>query len=307
MPARVGRQSAEVRELFRQRIREKVAREKARINRRIEREVPAWLARVAKPLADVALEVQRARDDAVGRAGETRAAFNFWLFLPASWTVFNDAVLEPRPEEFIQIDHLLIGPPGVYLVETKAWAGAIKCYRGVWKRREGGSWVPSPSPTRQNLRHAHLFRAWLDAALHGRLPPGTLVHPVLLFTRAEWLRVEEGPMPVFDSGLALAWHLRSQSRHVVLNPEQVDLIAEAVASARPWTPSEAPASRLVIRPLQGEARVREGRTRDGRRYVTVTGSREDAEEVRQRYVREGSRPGPLQRDCQAPERWFFYL
>lgn len=40
----------------------------------------------------------------------------------------ND-VLEPEPEEFIQVDRVAVGPPGIYLVETKAWEGALMGYK----------------------------------------------------------------------------------------------------------------------------------------------------------------------------------
>lgn len=50
---------------------------------------------------------------------------------------------------------------------------------------------------------------------------------------ASWLRIEASPVPVFESGPALAWHLRTQGRRAVLSPGQVDVLAGAVAGAAP--------------------------------------------------------------------------
>lgn len=65
-------------------------------------------------------------------------------------------------------------------------------YKDRWKRKQGDSWVPCESPTRQNLRHARLFAKWLRAA---KIPlpaaPKELVCLVVLFTCCWWLKAEE--------------------------------------------------------------------------------------------------------------------
>jgi len=52
MSARVTRQGPAIKELFRQRIREKVAREKAEVKDRIDEAAPSWLAWVLKPVGN---------------------------------------------------------------------------------------------------------------------------------------------------------------------------------------------------------------------------------------------------------------
>ncbi|AZF90257.1 MAG: NERD domain-containing protein [Phage 5P_2] len=164
VPARIVKQNREIKELFRAKIQEKVKREREKMRERIEEEVPSWIRWAVKPLAEWRFNAVRARDKAKGEGGEDNAFLHFWLLLPNSWVVVNDAVLEPEPDEFVQIDHVLIGPPGMFLVETKAWEGAFLGYKDNWKRKEGNAWVRCESPTKQNARHARLFAKWLRAA-----------------------------------------------------------------------------------------------------------------------------------------------
>lgn len=104
---------------------------------RIDAEAPSWIRWALKPLAELSFDGRRAEDASRGEGGEDVAARRFWLFLSKDWALVNDVVLEPEPEEFAQIDHVVIGPPGIYLVETKAWDGALMGYRDRWKRKQG--------------------------------------------------------------------------------------------------------------------------------------------------------------------------
>ncbi|MGB9887752.1 MAG: nuclease-related domain-containing protein [Moorellales bacterium] len=226
------RQDREIKELFRAKIGAKVEREK-QMRACIGEEVPSWIRWALKPVAELHFEAVRARDASRGEGGEDAVALRFRLILSREWVLVNDAVLEPEPEEFAQIDHVVIGPPRIYLVETKAWEGALLGYRDNWKRKQGGSWVSCSSPTRQNARHARLFAKWLrGTGIALPAAPEELVRPVVLFTRCRWLKAEECSMPVFDSGTELAFWLRRQGKDC-LSEEQVDAIARAVAEARP--------------------------------------------------------------------------
>ncbi|MBC7343684.1 MAG: NERD domain-containing protein [Clostridia bacterium] len=296
MPARTLRQNREIKKLFRAKIRAKIEREKQEMRTRIDEEVPSWIRWALKPLAELSFDAARAKDASRGEGGEDAAAVRLWLFLSRDWVLVNDVVLEPEPDEFAQIDHVLVGPPGIYLVETKAWEGALMGNRDRWKRKQGSSWVPCESPTRQNLRHKRLFLKWL-AGTRLDLPghPEEYVTPVVLFTRARWLKTKECSMPVFDSGAALAFWLRRQGRDRVLSPEQVEAVAAAVAEARPWE-----VGRTGVE-------VTRGRNRQGREYVKVRGTREEAEAIRREYAERGYVVSTLVADRFEAGGWFFYL
>src|ERR671933_603668 len=83
-------------------------------------------------------KVQERRDQTLNRAEDVPLLGR----LPDTWVVFHSVVVEPRPDDFAQIDLLLIGPAGMFLVEAKAWRGSYKAYRDTWHQREGNTWVP---------------------------------------------------------------------------------------------------------------------------------------------------------------------
>lgn len=151
--ARLMRQSREIKELFREKIIEKVSREKQKIQQKVSEEFPSWLTWATKPLAGIAFDMKHNCDCEKGDTGEGKAILGFWTLLPKEWILINDVVLEPSPEDFIQVDHVLLGPPGIFLIETKAWEGAFQGYKDQWKRKQGNTWVRCNSPTQQNKRH----------------------------------------------------------------------------------------------------------------------------------------------------------
>lgn len=135
------------------------------------------------------------------------------------------------------------------------------------------------------------------------LPAGDWVRPAVLLLGASWLRVEASSMPVFESGLALAWHIRRQCCRPVLSPEHVELLSEAVVNAKPLAVG---AARSPGRGAAPGVRVRQGRTRDGHMYVVVEGAHADVEEVRRSYVDRGLNAGPVRAD-RSGQGWFSYI
>lgn len=296
MPARVLRQDPEIREMFRARIREKVEQEKERMRGRIDEEVPSWIRWAVKPLAEWRFDAVRARDRARGDGGEDSAALHFWLLLSGEWILINDAVLEPDPGEFIQVDHVLVGPPGVFLVEAKAWEGAFLAVRDEWRRKAGSSWVRCESPTKQSLRHKRLFVEWLRGLGLG-LPgdPDGFVFPIVLLTRCGWLKAEGCSAPIFRDGAHLAGHLRRRTRESrALSPEQREAVAAAVARARPLC-AEFGVERVEKVPAKGGD------------WIRVFGSREGAELARRTYAARGRKVSGVFADRREAGWWCFHV
>jgi len=236
VPPRSVSQSREIKDLFRATIKEKVARDKAALRQRVDDEVPSWLAWAVKPLENLKDSHKRLENASQGQDGEDRVAIGLWLWLSKQWVVAHDVVLELEPDEFAQYDHVLIGPAGIYIVETKAWDSAYLGTKDRWRRKEGNRWVSCKSPTEQNQRHVRLFRKWLDQALPGRLPPNpdSWLLPVVLLLRAEWVKTEDCSMPVYQSPLELILDIKKRSREPVLEPSHINAVAAALADARPY-------------------------------------------------------------------------
>jgi len=69
---------------------------------------------------------RRLRSFLVGAEGEEKVA-RILCFLPSDCTVFNDLQLDGRAAEF---DHIVVGPAGVFVIETKTWSGEITFENG---------------------------------------------------------------------------------------------------------------------------------------------------------------------------------
>ncbi len=67
--------------------------------------------------------------------------------LPAGYYIFDDVTI---PNGRGNIDHLVIGPTGIFVIETKNYSGSFQIYGDKWKRRNGFSYSPIKSaPGRQ--------------------------------------------------------------------------------------------------------------------------------------------------------------
>ena len=204
--------------------------EKDTMKQKVDETVPSFISWAVKPLAGLAFDMKRNSDNSKGERGESKVSLNLRLALSKDWILMNDVTIEPEPEVFAQTDHIVIGPPGMFVIETKAWDGAFTGYKDRWKRKEGNKWIPCHSPTKQNLRHVILIRKWLNQTGIFKItfPTEKWIHPIVVFTRASWLKTTDCSMPVFDSALSLALYLRNQKENY-LNAEQVEKISMLLA------------------------------------------------------------------------------
>jgi hypothetical protein len=183
-------------------------------------------------MAGFMFDLEQGINQGKGEWGEFHVAHHLRRDLPDSWVIFHNAIIEPRPDVFAQIDILLIGPPGLFLIEAKAWRGSYTAYRDEWKRREGRHWVECSSPTKQVSRHVALIKPWLHQCLsvNDHEWARQYVVPLVVFTQAQWLRTTACSAPVFDGVKPLLQHLRAQPLQV-LNMAQIEEVAHLIARA----------------------------------------------------------------------------
>jgi hypothetical protein len=154
-----------------------------------------------------------------GAAGERVTAW--WLGrLPDGWHLFNDV---PVGERGANIDHVIVGPAGVFTVNAKNLTG--KVWVGARSIRHNGH------PTdyvRRSVAEAERAARLLTAAL-GR-PVG--VRPVLAILADEWT-VKEQPTDVF---VAAPRGVKDWLRRLptTLSTGEVVAISEAVAKPSTW-------------------------------------------------------------------------
>ncbi len=105
-----------------------------------------------------------------GAKGEEWVAHEL-AFLSADYTVFNGLRLGGGKQNF---DHIIVGPAGIFVVETKNWKGSVEFRDG---RLYAGGREPSRPPLKQVKAASAELIAFIDDANCGGVP----IHPVLCF------------------------------------------------------------------------------------------------------------------------------
>ncbi len=92
------------------------------------------------------------RNFVVGRKGEKRIARFLFRHLDDRWTLFRNVEL---PDNYGDIDGVLVGPRGVFALEVKAYTGYNRNVGSKWYRKYYGFWRPlDRNPSKQAKRNA---------------------------------------------------------------------------------------------------------------------------------------------------------
>ena len=97
------------------------------------------------------------------------------VFLSSEYVVFNSFRLKGGKQNF---DHIVIGPPGIFVVETKNWRGSVAF-------RDGKLLAGGKEPSRPPLRQVKVASAELVAYFDQAGLPEIPVHSVLCFVSTE--------------------------------------------------------------------------------------------------------------------------
>lgn len=97
-----------------------------------------------------------------GQEGEDAVVEAMRQSLDGNWTLFRNVVLPGRNRG--DIDAVLVGPPGVWALEVKAFNGEYRNVGEQWEYRAGNRWqLVKPSPSRQVQDNAARLSAFLRA------------------------------------------------------------------------------------------------------------------------------------------------
>jgi hypothetical protein len=92
-----------------------------------------------------------------GLEGERQVAKLLSRTLGDDYYLLNDVYLQGGGGD---IDHIVLGPSGVFVLETKNWNGSITCNGDEWQRP--GKNNPSASPSRQVKRNTGRIKQLID-------------------------------------------------------------------------------------------------------------------------------------------------
>ena len=152
------------------------------------------------------------------------------------WTVIHDVPWPGR--RYANLDHVVVGPPGVFVIDSKNWSGRVTVDGGVL--RQNGH---RRDPALESARDAVLS---VQHVLVGAEP---LVHPVLCFVRDEPLTGWLDRVFVCSTANLTTFLL---SRPQVLAPAEVESLATRLSSrlVRGGTDpaAEIPAAKAVATP-----------------------------------------------------------
>jgi hypothetical protein len=144
-----------------------------------------------------------------GARGERRTARHLRKLVRAGWTVLHDLAI---PGSRANSDHLLIGPPGVFLVDSKAWHGRITM------SMDGSAWH-NGHPLDQTLATVRWEADQLATALGAPVLPMLCLHDVQI----PWGELYVDGIPVLTASRLVAT-LRALPPH--LDEVGVMLLAE---------------------------------------------------------------------------------
>lgn len=166
---------------------------------------------------------QQLRDFLKGAAGEERLA-RLLSLLPRSFAVFHSVQGNHRGGGGGDLDHVVVGPPGIFLIETKNWADRVELRNGVllYKGQE---------PDRPPLKQAAEAARMLEKRLAKVLGQEITVQPILCFVSNVFSGGESGQSGVMICNADRLHALLTESRERVLNDSNVRQIEDALRAS----------------------------------------------------------------------------
>ena len=197
---------------------------------------------IARRQRDKIARLQRSADLWGRGASGERATAKALASLPSdTWVVLHDVRWPGRP--FANIDHVAIGPGGVFVIDSKNWSGSVQL--------DGGVLQQNGRPRGRELVHARESAAAVARQLV--FLPSVRVMPVLCLVGSHVTGWAESVIVSDTPNVAHAL----TSRRPVMSPDQV----RAVANELRWRLQNSPEPRLTVGTVSGRALPRPVRSR----------------------------------------------
>ena len=157
-----------------------------------------------------------------GWAGEKQVVNLLTSKINDDYYLLNDLYLRNGGGD---IDHIVLGPNGVFVLETKNWSGSISCNGDDWQR--GGKRNFSGSPSRQVKRNAAKIKQIIDNNSNLRML-GIWVEGIVVFTnRHASLHVNSPTVPILTLS-QLPSHILGYRNSRSLSGEQIENIGKEI-------------------------------------------------------------------------------
>lgn len=99
-----------------------------------------------------------------GKAGEFAVQLHVKLYLKEKYIVLNDCTLPDDEKETTQIDHILLSPYGIFVIETKNYKGWIFGgeHQKTWTQKLFKQSFKFQNPLHQNYKHVKVLQSVLQ-------------------------------------------------------------------------------------------------------------------------------------------------
>jgi len=157
-----------------------------------------------------------------GWEGEKKVVQLLSSKLSDDYTLINDLCIHNGSGD---IDHVVLGPNGIFVLETKNWSGDITCVGDDWQRV--GRRTFKSSPSRQVKRNAARIRRIIDSSQSFRAM-NVMVEGIVVFTnnRAN-LRLNSPTVPILRLP-QLTNYLITHVNSASLSGQQLDAIGKEI-------------------------------------------------------------------------------
>lgn len=184
-----------------------------------------------------------------GARGERLAAVEL-ARLPGAWRVLHDRLLQPGRSN-VNIDHIAVGPPGLFLIDAKHWAGRVTVHDGTLWQHNG-----THRPQRRALEQVCRAAAEMEQAL------GAPVAPVIALTGSSAHRFASSRVGGVDVVSVRALRSWLNSQPVMINDQEIDATARRIEVAFPPAMSPEPSGDLAARKAMSAPAGHAHRSRD---------------------------------------------
>ncbi len=143
-----------------------------------------------------------------GKVGERRVRRLLARLDPSRYTVFHGLYLPVGSSGTTELDHVVVSPHGVFVIETKNYSGMIFASPGdrSWTvTYPGGARRQIPSPVRQNRGHAKALARFLPV-------DQVAVTPLVVLVGSAGLLSDPGPEVVGKDQLLASIEARADAR-----------------------------------------------------------------------------------------------
>jgi len=123
------------------------------------------------------------------------------------------------------IDHIVLGPSGVFVLETKNWSGEISCVGDEWQRAGKSNFTGSPS-LQVKRNSARIKRIIESSSSLGSL--GVYVEGIVVFTNNRATLNLKNPTVVVLKLPKLPGHITAQRNSTGLSQQQLEALGKEI-------------------------------------------------------------------------------